>query len=182
MGPYGDIRGERSTDAGAAADRAHCAWCIEHPSRPCPACNARRRRAVRLVEGSGLSAEEAAREMRLPVTRVERLLEMEADRRSLAQFRQTHVANAPLRERLLARRGSDPGFTVAAVERRLRTSPIQVERWLGLKPTASKTDNRGRTYPGRILTTVRVETAGRLARAMGYAPGGPNATLGVSPR
>jgi len=164
------VRGKRSTDSCAATDQTHCEWCIEHPSRPCPACNARRRRAVRLVEVTGLSVEEAAREMRLPVTRVERLLEAEADRRALVQHRQTHVANAPLRKRFLARRGSDPSFTVAAVARRLGTSPIQVERWLGLQPTASKTDSRGRTYPSRTLTTIGVETAGRLARAMGYAP------------
>jgi hypothetical protein len=170
MGLDAGVRGERSTDSCAAADRTHCQWCIEHPSRPCPACNARRRRAVGLVEGNGLSVSEAAQEMRLPVTRVERLLEVEADRRALAQFRQTHVANAPLRKRFLARRGSDSSFTVAVVARHLGTSPIQIERWLGLRPTASKTDNRGRTYPGRILTTISVENAGRLARAMGYAP------------
>ena len=31
-------------------------------------------------------------------------------------------------------------------------------------------DGRGRTYQGRILTTISVQNAGRLARAMGYAP------------
>ena len=154
----------------ATSDSARCEWCIAHPSRACPSCNARRRRAVRLVEANSLSAEEAAHEMRLPVKRVERLLEMEADRRALAQYRQTHVANTPLRERFLARRSADPSFTVAKIARHLDTSPIQVERWLGLRPTASKTDNQGRTYPGRILTKIGVETAGRLARALGYAP------------
>jgi hypothetical protein len=43
------------------------------------------------------------------------------------------------------------------------TSPSQPERWLGLRPTAPKTDRRGRTYPGRILKTISVENAGRLA-------------------
>ena len=160
----------RRMGGAVAFEQVICEWCNEHPSRPCPACNARRRRAVRLVEGSGLSLEDAARRMRLPVARVERLLEEEADRRSLAQFRQTHVANAPLRERWLACRRCDPSLTLAEIARRMGTSPIQVERWLGLLPTASKTDRRGRTYPGRMLTTIGVENAGLLARAMGYAP------------
>ena len=60
---------------------APCDWCLRHPSRPCPACNARRRRAVRLVERDGLPVTDAARRMRLPQARVERLLEQEADRR-----------------------------------------------------------------------------------------------------
>jgi hypothetical protein len=125
---------------------------------------------VRLVEGNGLPIEDAACQMRLPVARVERLLEEEADRRTLAQFRQTHVENAPLRERFHALRRSDPALTAAELGRRVGTSAIQVERWLGLQPTAPKADGRGRRYPARILTTISVENAGRLARAMGYAP------------
>jgi hypothetical protein len=108
--------------------------------------------------------------MRLPVARVERLLEQETDRRTLASLRQTHVENAPLREIFLARRRNDPALTVIEIARHVGTSAIQVERWLGLKPTAPKTDARGRRYPGRIVTTISVENAGRLARAMGYAP------------
>ena len=108
--------------------------------------------------------------MRLPVGRVERLLEEETDRRTVAQFRQSHVENATLREHLRTRQRIDPTLTIAELGRRVGTSPIQVERWLGLRPTAPKTDSRGRTYPGRILKTISVENAGRLARAMGYAP------------
>jgi hypothetical protein len=147
-----------------------CAQCEEHPNRPCPACAARRRRAVRLVESLGLNTHEAARRMRLPVGRVERLLEEEADRRSLAAFRVSHVSNAPLRKRFRQRQLFDPTLTFSALAQRLGTSPIQVERWLGLAPTAPKTDRRGHTYPPRILSTISVENAGRLARAMGYAP------------
>jgi hypothetical protein len=151
-------------------DVAVCGWCQEHPDSPCPACNARRRRAVRLVEDVGLSVTEAARRMGLPSGRVERLLEEEADRRLLAEFRQSHVANESLRRRFLQRRLIDPDFTTSELARRVGTSPIQVERWLGLQPTAPKTDRRGRTYPGRVLSMITVDAAGRLARAMGYAP------------
>lgn len=147
-----------------------CERCDDRPNEPCPACNARRRRAVRLVEGLGLSVSNAAGRMRLPVARVERLLEEEADRRALAAFRVSHVSNAPLRQRFDQRRRFDPSLTVSEIARRLGTSPIQVERWLGLAPTAPKTDRRGRTYPARVLSTISVENAGRLARAMGYLP------------
>jgi hypothetical protein len=149
---------------------AVCDWCDEHPNRPCPACNARRRRAVRLVEGAGLSVTEAAAQMRLPIGRVERLLEEETDRRIVARFRQSHVENATLRRRFRQRQLADPTLTVSELARRIGTSPIQVERWLGLRPTAPKTDRQGRAYPGRTLATISVESAGRLARAMGYAP------------
>src|SRR4051794_28255745 len=81
-----------------------CDWCRQHPTRPCPACSTRRRRAVRLVEAAGLPVEEAARRMRLPVARVERLLEEEADRRLLAQLRQSRVPNEPLRALFESRR------------------------------------------------------------------------------
>src|SRR3954449_9063471 len=147
-----------------------CERCERHPDRPCPACNARRRRAVRLVEGSGLLIADAARLMGLPPGRVERLLEEEADRRSVAQFRQSQVENAALRRRFRQRQLADPTLTPSELARRVGTSPVQVERWLGLRPTAAKTDRHGRTYPGRTLTSIGVETAGRLARAMGYAP------------
>ena len=149
---------------------AACEWCERHPDRPCPACNARRRRAVRLVEGDGLVIADAARQMGLPMGRVERLLEEEADRRSLARFRQSHVENGPLRRRFRQRQLVDPRLTLSELARRVGTSPIQVERWLGLRPTAPKTDRHGRTYPGRTLTSISVENGGRLAREMGYAP------------
>jgi hypothetical protein len=108
--------------------------------------------------------------MDLPVGRVERLLEEEADRRELAQFRQSRVENATLRRCFRERQRADPALTASELARRLGTSPVQVERWLGLRPTSGKTDRRGRSYPGRTLTTISVETAGRLARAMGFAP------------
>jgi hypothetical protein len=153
-----------------AVQTSVCDFCERHPNRPCPACNARRRRAVRLVEERGLSVGDAAAQMGLPVARVQRLLEEEADRRAVVPFRLDQVGNAPLRQRFLERRRRDPALTSTALARDLGTSPIQVERWLGLRRTAPKVDRRGRSYPGRLLTTISVEAAGRLARGMGYAP------------
>jgi len=88
----------------------------------------------------------------------------------VVQFRQDHVENAALRRRFLERRICDPELTAAELARRVGTSPIQVERWLGLRPTAAKVDRRGRRYPARVLESISVENAGRLARALGYAP------------
>jgi hypothetical protein len=147
-----------------------CECCERHPDRACPACAARRRHAVRLVIKLGLPIAEAARAMRQSVARVERLLEEAADQRIVETFVQTQVDNAVLRELLAIRQRSDPTLTTAEIARRVGSSQAQVERWLGLRPTAAKTDRRGRTYPGRTLSRISVETAGRLARAMGYAP------------
>lgn len=147
-----------------------CDWCERHPDRPCPACAARRRRAVRLVTGGGLSVAEAAREMGVSAARVERMLEADADRRRVSEFAGSDVSTEVLRQLLVDRRRHEPGLTVAALARRMGTSQVQVERWLGLRATAPKTDRRGRTYPARLLERVGVETAGRFARALGYAP------------
>ena len=113
---------------------------------------------------------EAAAEMRISVARVERLLEAEADRQCLRALVQGDVGTALLRELFRDRQRREPTLTVAELARRTGSSQVQVERWLGRRETAPKTDRRGRTYPGRVLERVNVETAGRLARAMGYAP------------
>ena len=104
------------------------------------------------------------------VARVERLLEEAADQHIVETFVRAKIDNAVLRELLAIRRRQDPTFTLAELARRVDSSQAQVERWLGLRPTAAKTDRQGRTYPGRTLDRVSVETAGRLVRAMGYAP------------
>ena len=146
-----------------------CDWCEHHPDRACPACAARRRRAVRLVE-RGLSVAAIADVMGLSAGSVQRLLDDEADRTALAHLRRDHVENAPLRTLFRERQRHDPSLTVSELARRVGSSPIQVERWLGLRMTAPKTDRHGRCYPARTLTEISVETAGRLARALGYAP------------
>jgi len=125
---------------------------------------------VRLVVEKRMAIAEAARAMRLPVARVERLLEEAADQRIVETFAQAHIDNAVLRELLVIRQRHDPTLTLAELARRVASSQAQVERWLGLRPTAAKTDRRGHTYPGRTLERISVETAGRLARGMGYAP------------
>ena len=86
--------------------------------------------------------------MRLSVARVERLLEADADRRCVGALVQAELATALLRQLLVDRQRHEPTLTVAELARRMGTSQVQVERWLGLRATAPKTDRRGRTYPG----------------------------------
>ena len=164
--------GERTGARAAVAAEAvgACEWCERHPDGACRACAARRRRAVRLVIEGGVAVTEAARRMGQSVARVERLLEEDADRRMVEAFAQREIENALLRELLARRQRHDPAVTAAEIARRLGTSQVQVERWLGLRATAPKTTRSGRTYPGRMLCRIGVETAGRLVRAMGYAP------------
>ncbi|HEY6890700.1 MAG TPA: hypothetical protein VI300_23050 [Solirubrobacter sp.] len=109
--------------------------------------------------------------MKLTVARVERLLEEHRDRQALADVRVSpDVDNAALRRLLAEQRRRDPGLTVTGLARRIGTSPVQVERWLGLRETAAKTSHSGRRYPGRTLQRVSVDAAGRIARGLGYAP------------
>src|SRR3954467_6956616 len=93
---------------GAGPRLAGCEWCERYPDRSCPACAARRRRAVRLVAVEGGSVAEAAREMGLSVARVERLLEAEADRQCVRALVQGDVPTALLRELLRDRQRRDP--------------------------------------------------------------------------
>ena len=108
--------------------------------------------------------------MSLPPARVRRLLADEEDRRALEALRRDRVPNAPLARLFAQARLRDPELTVSELARRLGSSPIQVERWLGRRATAAKTDRHGRHYPARTLTEIDVGTAGRIARALGLAP------------
>lgn len=148
---------------------ATCLWCEKHPDQYCPSCAARRTHAVRLAR-AGASVSDVAKRLDLPVARVERLLEEEADRRELACIALPDVSNARLRELLAKQQQIEPTLTVAELARRLGTSHPQVERWLGLRETAPKTGRGGRTYPGRLLGGIGVDAAGRIARAIGFLP------------
>ena len=110
--------------ASAGTPLVVCEWCEGHPDRSCPACAARRRRAVRLVSVEGLSVGEAARQMRLSVARVVRLLEADADRRCVGALVQADVATALLRRLLLDRQRHEPALTVAELARRLGSSQV----------------------------------------------------------
>ncbi len=150
--------------------QAPCERCEREPDRHCPACAARMQHAVRLVMGYGLPIPEAAARLRLSASRVERLLEQHADREIVTAYTLDEISNEPLRRLLADVHRSDPRVTTAELARRVGSSQVQVERWLGLRETASKTDVDGRTYAPRTVERISVDVAGRLARALGYAP------------
>ena len=144
-----------------------CAWCLQHGSKGCPACTQRRRKVVRLHDVHGLTIRRIAERMGLSVERVERLLEQERDRRETEGFRVSHVCNEQIRKLFLRRRAQDPDFSAAKLARLSGLScSSHVERELGLIATSHAVKN-GVKYPGRIKSTIGVDNAERLLRAMG---------------
>jgi len=160
----------RKTLRSRADFSTHCEQCERWPERRCAACAVRRTHAVRLVEECGLSVPDAAARLRLPVPRVERLLEEEADRRDLKAYVLDEVSNAPLRALVAEEQRADPLLTLAELARRVESSQPQVERWLGLRETTPKKTRAGQLYPPRVAERLSVDVAGRLARAIGLAP------------
>jgi hypothetical protein len=149
---------------------ALCVWCLEHGVKGCPACTQRRRKVVRLHDRDGLPLARIAEQMGLTVERVERLLEQERDRRDTERFRLSELPNEQIRALFLRRKQQDPNFSAARLAELAGLSCCShVERELGLIATSDKTVN-GVRYPGRIKTTIRVDNAEKLLRAMGLQP------------
>jgi hypothetical protein len=147
-----------------------CAWCLEHGVKGCPACTQHRRKVVRLHDRDGVPLARIAEQMGLTVERVERLLEQERDRRDTERFRLSELPNAQIRALFLRRKQQDPRFSAARLAELAGLSCCShVERELGLIATSDKTVN-GVRYPGRIKTTIRVDNAEKLLRAMGFQP------------
>jgi hypothetical protein len=140
------------------------------PGAVCASCAARRRLIRRLVDVEGESLEHAASRMRLSARFARELLTEERERRDLALHRSDFVDNAPIRalyERRLAR---EPELTLPELAR-LADIPCEtyLARMLGYKPT-SRAVREGRRYPGQHMARISVEHAGRIVRALGYAP------------
>jgi hypothetical protein len=147
-----------------------CAWCLEHGVKGCPACTQRRRKVVRLHDRDRLPLARIAEHMGLTVERVERLLEQERDRRDTERFQLTELPNEQIRALFLRRKQQDPSFSAARLAELAGLSCCShVERELGLIATSDKTVN-GVRYPGHIKTTMRVDHAEKLLRAMGLHP------------
>jgi AraC-like DNA-binding protein len=147
-----------------------CPGCVEHPDRPCRSCAARRRAALRLLEQEGLKVDEIAQRMGLSDLRVLRLLEQADDRHRLHGFRDREIDVRPVRELFARWREHDERHTYAELARLAGfASTSRVQRLLGELPT-SRVVKGEIVYPGRILTTISTENAGRLVRAMGHTP------------
>ena len=118
-----------------------------------------------------MPVEAIAADMGISVARVERLIEKEMDHRDLAQYGGCDEIPVQRIQRLFEDRcEQDPTFSIAELARRANYQDrIQVSRILGYQPTSDSTTN-GKLYPGRLLETISVEHAGRIVRALGYAP------------
>jgi hypothetical protein len=166
-------RGERLRRQGAkvsASETNGCKRCAENPRSPCVVCTQRRRRAMRMLEDDGLTVEKIAEVMRLTIPRVERLLEEEAQYRDLQQYVCDSVSTALVRDLIRQRQLEDPALSKETIARRAGySSRLALLRAVGLSATARKV--RGdRQYPPTLRTTIDVDAAGRIVRALGYAP------------
>jgi hypothetical protein len=147
-----------------------CTFCEKHPDAACFVCTKRRRAAWRYVRELGYSVEQCSQRMGLTPGFAADLLAEEADRREMESFKQTDVRNAALRLLFEARAREDPTLTAKELAVRAGlSSGTHVARLLGYQPT-SGTVNKGRFYPPRLLSTISVDNAARLVRAMGYTP------------
>jgi transcriptional regulator with XRE-family HTH domain len=134
------------------------------------ACTQRRRRAIELLEQHGLTVQEIARKLRLTVPRVNRLLEEEAQIRDLQQYKCDSVPVEQIHALLLQRQEEDPTLTKERIARLADYgSRTALLRALGLEPTARML-RRGREYPPEHRKRIDVGAAGRIVRALGFAP------------
>jgi DNA-binding CsgD family transcriptional regulator len=146
-----------------------CRWCVEHGPSACRACAQRRRRAVRLLE-AGRSVGEIAELMSISRERVDRLLEQHADRIGVERHRLDRVPNAPIRELFERRRRQDPSLSATGLARRAGLSGAShLLRELGLAPTSATVKN-GVRYPPRVKSTIGVDSAARILRALDCTP------------
>jgi hypothetical protein len=125
---------------------------------------------MQLHEQEGLSAAEIAARMKLTGARVERLLEEEAQFRDLQQYICDSVPVEVIQVLVRQRQEEDPELTQDELARVCGyESRVGLLRVLGLAATA-KTVRRGKEYPPHVHTEIDVETASRIARALGFVP------------
>jgi hypothetical protein len=108
--------------------------------------------------------------MGLSDLRVLRLFEQAHDRHRLHRLDDGEIDVRPVRELFVRWRERDEQHTYAELARLAGyASTSRVQRLLGEVPT-SRVVKGEIVYPGRILTTISTENAGRLVRAMGHTP------------
>ncbi len=143
-------------------------FCRENLGSRCRSCEALARRIYALVhEGGTLSR--VAEHLGLTGVFAAELLAEEEDRLALASTRVEPIVNAQLRSLCADLAQDDPGVYARIAERGGWRSQSDVRRLLGLQETSTKTVG-GRTYPGRFLTHISSQAAGRIARALGLLP------------
>lgn len=147
-----------------------CKWCEEHPYDVCRACARLGRSAMRLLEAGGLTVEQVASRLGLEVPRMQRLVEEERQRRDLEQCKCDRIPVEQIQALFARRQEEDPSLTKARVAGLAEyKSRVEFLRIMGFVRTASFV-RKGKRYPGKYRTEISVEAAGRIVRAIGYAP------------
>ena len=147
-----------------------CRWCAEHPFDVCRACARLGRSAARLLDGGGLSAEQVADMLGLDVARMQRLVHEERQLRDLQQYKRDRIPLEPIQALFARRQEEDPSLTkTRAAQLAGYNSRVEFLRTMGFFRTASFV-RKGKRYPGKHRTEISVEAAGRIVRAIGYAP------------
>jgi hypothetical protein len=147
-----------------------CTWCEIRPYTPCARCEKQGRRAHELIAGQGISIEQAAETMSITVTRTQWLLDREFDRIDLNRYRCDPIPVAVIQELIEERRVQDPEFSLAKLGQQAGyKSRIHFERMLGYSQHAA-TIKRGKHYRARYSTTIDIEKAAVIVRALGIAP------------
>jgi transcriptional regulator with XRE-family HTH domain len=125
---------------------------------------------MQLKEQEGLAVAQIAERMNLTIPRVERLLEEEAQFRDLQQYICDAIPVEVIQALVRQRQEDDPELTQDALARECGyKSRVALLRVLGLAPSA-KVLRRGKEYPPQLRTEIDVETASRIARALGFVP------------
>ncbi len=147
-----------------------CEWCAEHPFDVCRACARLGRSAARLLDAGGLSAEQVAEMLELDVARMQRLVHEERQVRDLERYKRDRIPLAPIQALFARRQEEDPSLSkTRAAELAEYNSRVEFLRTMGFVRTASFV-RKGKRYPGKHRTEIGVEAAGRIVRAIGYAP------------
>jgi hypothetical protein len=146
-----------------------CEWCETHPYTVCLACNQRARHALALLR-DGLAEGEIAKRMNLTLPRARRLIDRELDREDLTRYRHDSIPVSEIQTLIAEHLANDPTLNNAQLAKLAgHKSRIHFERVLGYAPHAATT-KRGKHYPARTATTIDIETASQIVRALGIAP------------
>lgn len=141
--------------AAVADDCAHC----RETGRTCPSCVQRRRYAWSLVNERRHTVEETASVMRITPARVRALVEQEADRRELRNYRCDSIPVARTRAVINDALARDPHLTLA-----------QIARWVDMRQADFERAFLGKSKHGSAKQRVNVASASRLMLALGRPP------------
>lgn len=147
-----------------------CQSCQTNPRGVCPSCAQRSRHAAQLRDEQGLSVSEIATRMRLPEARARRLLEEHDQHSDLQRYVLDSIPVEVVQALIRRRQSEDPGLTKEQIALDSGySSRLALLRAVGLAPTA-RVRVRGKEYPSQVRSAIDVRTAGRIVRALGFAP------------